>query len=149
MGWNLDPIWIDTFFFYNDKKITVSNIQHPFGKLSLFLRIGCHDSHVDMKTKNCNMLPKMQSRQGSIDNVFLSPLGNNRQDLSKIPTKDHGFPTKDFPGCLYVIQLHQIMQGVINNFKSSTMHHWCLIPNDHISFTHQLGHFHLLCDVAS
>jgi hypothetical protein len=29
------------------------------------------------------------------------------------------------------------------------MHHWCLIPNDHISFTHQLGHFHLLCDVAS
>jgi hypothetical protein len=29
------------------------------------------------------------------------------------------------------------------------MHHRCLIPNDYISFTHQFGHFHLLCDVAS
>jgi hypothetical protein len=29
------------------------------------------------------------------------------------------------------------------------MHHWCFIPNDQINFTHQLGHFHLLCDVAS
>jgi len=26
---------------------------------------------------------------------------------------------------------------------------WRIIPNDQISFTHQLGHFHLLCDVAS
>ncbi len=119
MGWNLDPIWIDTFFFCNGRKITISNIQHPFGKLSLLFRIGCYDSHVDMKTKNCNMLPKMRSRQGSTDNVFSSPLGNNRQDLSKIPTKDHGFPTKDFIGCLCVIQLHQITQGAINSFESS------------------------------
>jgi hypothetical protein len=29
------------------------------------------------------------------------------------------------------------------------MHHRCLIPNDQISFTHQLCHFHLLCDVAN
>ncbi len=35
------------------------------------------------------------------------------QDLSKIPTKDHGLPTKDFIGCLCVIQLHQITQGPI------------------------------------
>jgi hypothetical protein len=27
-----------------------------------------------MKTKNCNMLPKMRSRQGSTDNVFTLPL---------------------------------------------------------------------------
>ncbi len=64
-----------------------------------------------MKTKNCNMLPKMRSRQGSTNNVFLSPHGNNRQDLSKMPTKDHDLPTKDFFGCLCVIQLHQITQG--------------------------------------
>jgi hypothetical protein len=54
--------------------------------------IGCHDSHVDMKTKNCNMLPKMRSRQGSTDNVFSFALGNNRQDLSKISTKDVATP---------------------------------------------------------
>jgi len=149
MRWNLDPIWIDTFFFCNGKKITISNIQHPFGKLSLLFRIGCHDSHVDMKTKNCNMLPKMRSRQGSTNDVFLSPLGNNRQDLSKIPTKDHGFPTKDFIDCLCVIQLHQITRGAINIFESLAMHHRCFIPNDQINFTHQLGHFHLLCDVAN
>jgi hypothetical protein len=29
------------------------------------------------------------------------------------------------------------------------MHHQCLIPSDHINFMHQLGHFHLLCDVTS
>ncbi len=148
MGWDLDPIWIDTLFFCNGKT-TVSNIQHSFGKLSLLFRIGCHDSHVDMKMKNCNMLPKMRSRQGSIDNVFSSPLGNNRQDMSKIPTKDHDFPTKDFLGCLCIIQLHQITQGPINSFESSAMHHRCFIPNDQISFTHQLRHFHMLCDVAS
>jgi len=148
MGRNFDPIWIDTFFFYNGRKTTISNILHPFGKLSLLFRIGYHDSHVDMKMKNCNMLPKMRSKQRSTDNVFSSSFGNNRQDLSKIPTKDHGFPTKDLLGCLCVIQLHQIMQGLINNFESSVMHHRCLIPNDQISFTHQFGHFHLLCDVA-
>jgi hypothetical protein len=141
MGRNLVPIWIDTFFFYNGKKIVVSNIQHPYGKLSLLFRIGCHDLHVDMKTKNRNMLPKMRLRQRSIDNVFSSSLGNNKQDLSKIPTKDHGFPTKDLFSCLCIIQLHQITQGPINSFKSSTMHHRCFIPNDHISFTHQLGTF--------
>jgi hypothetical protein len=32
--------------------------------------------------------------------VFLSSFGNNRQDLSKIPTKDHSVPTKDFFSCL-------------------------------------------------
>jgi hypothetical protein len=148
MGWNLDPIWINTFF-YNGRKIAISNIQHPFGKLSLLFRIGYHDLHVDMKTKNRNMLPKMRSRQRSTDNVFSSSLGNNRQDLSKIPTKDHSFPTKDLLGCLCIIQLHQITQGLINSFESSVMHHWCFIPNDQISFTHQLGHFHLLCDVTS
>jgi hypothetical protein len=123
MGWNLDPIWIDTFFFYNGKKTTISNIQHPFGKLSLLFRIGYHDLHVDMKTKNYNMLPKMRSKQGSTNNVFSSPLGNNKQHLSKIPTKDHGFPTKDFLGCLCIMHLHQIMQGLINSFESSAMHH--------------------------
>ncbi len=123
MGWNLDPIWIDSFFSCNGGKTTDSNIQHPFGKLSLLFRIGCHDSHFDMKMKNCNMLPKMRSRQRSTDNVFSSRLGNDKQDLSKIPTKDHSFPTKDFLGCLYVIQLHQIMQGPINSFESSAMHH--------------------------
>ncbi len=133
----------------NGKKTVVSNIQHPFGKFSLLFRIGCHDSHVDMKTKNPNMLPKMQSRQWSTDNVFSSSLRNNRQDLSKIPTKDHSFPTKDLLGCMCIIQLHQITQGSINNFESSGMHHSCLIPNDQINFTHQLDHFHLLCDVAS
>jgi len=97
MGWNLDPVWIDNFFFCNGRKITVSNIQHPFGKLSLLFKIGCHDSHVDMQMKNCNMLPKMRSKQGSTDNVFSFPLGNNRQDLSKIPTKEHVFPPKIFP----------------------------------------------------
>jgi hypothetical protein len=50
---------------------------------------------------------------------------------------------------LCIIQLHQIMQGPINIFKSSAMHHQCLIPNDQINFTHQLGHFHLLCDITS
>jgi hypothetical protein len=68
----------------------------------LLFRIACHDSHVDMKTKNCNMLPKMRSRQGSTDNVFSSRLGNDRQDLSKIPTKDHDFRIEDFPGCLCI-----------------------------------------------
>ncbi len=149
MGRNLDPIWIDTFFFCNGRKTIVSNIQHPFGKLSLLFKIGCHDSHVDMKTKNRNMLPKMRLRQWSTNNVFSSSLGNNRQDLLKIPTKDHGFPTKNLLGCMCIIQLHQITQGSINNFESSAMHHWCFIPNDQISFTHQLGHFHLFCDVAS
>ncbi len=149
MGWNLDPIWIDTFFSCSGGKTIVFNIQHPFGKLSLLFKIGCHDSHVNMKTKNCNMLPKMRSRQGSTDNVFSSYLGNNMQDLSKVPTKDHGFPTEDFPGCLCVIQLHQITQGAINSFESSAMHHRCLIPNDQINFMHQFGHFHMLCDVAS
>ncbi len=144
-------IWdgIDTFFSCNGGKTNVSNIQHPFSKLSLLFRIGCHDSHVDMKMKNCNMLPKMRPRQGSTDNVFSSPLGYHRQDLSKIPTKDHSFPTKDFIGCLCVIQLHQITQGAINSFESSVMHHWRLIPNDQVSFTHQLSHFHMLCDVVS
>ncbi len=149
MGQNLDPIWIDTFFLCNGRKTTVSNIQHPFGKLSLLFRIGCHNSHVDTKTKNCNMLPKMRSRQQSTNNIFSSSIGNNRQDLLKIPTKDHGFRTKDLLGCLCIIQLHQIMQGSINSFESSVMHHRCFIPNDQISFKHQLGHFHLLCDVAS
>ncbi len=149
MARNLDPIWIDTFFFYNGRKIAVSNIQHPFGKLSLLFRIGCHDSHVNMKTKNRHMLPKMRSRQRNTNNVFSSSLGNNMQDLSKIPTHDDDFPTKDLFSCLCVIQLHQITQGLINNFESSTMCHRCLIPNDHISFSHQLSHFHLLCDVAS
>jgi hypothetical protein len=130
MGRNLDPIWINTFFFCNGRKTTVSNIQHPFGKLSLLFRIGCHDLHVDMKTKNRNILPKMRSKQRSIDNVFSSSFGNNRKDLSKIPTKDHGFPTKDLLGCLCIIQLHQIMQSSINDFKSLAMHHRCLIPND-------------------
>ncbi len=132
MGQSLDAIWIDTFFFCNGRKTTISNIQHPFGKLSLLFRIGYHDSHVDMKTKNHNMLPKMQSKQRSTNNVFLSSLGNNRQDLSKIPTKDHNFPTKDFFGCVCVIQLHQITQGSINNFESLAMHHQCLVPNDQI-----------------
>ncbi len=95
MGWNLDPIWIDTFF-YNGKKIAISNIQHPFGKLSLLFRISCHDSHADMKTKNYNMLPKMRSKQRSTDNVFTSSIGNNRQDLSKIPTRTMIFPPKIF-----------------------------------------------------
>ncbi len=149
MGRNLDPIWIDTFFLCNGSKIIVSNIQHPFGKLSLLFRIGCHDSHVDMKTKNCNMLPNMRLRQQSTNNVFSSSIGNNRYDLLKIPTKDHGFPTKDLFSCLCIIQLHQITQGPINNFESLAIHHRCLIPNDQISFTHQLGHFHMLCDVAS
>ncbi len=139
---------MDTFF-YNGRKTTITNIQHPFGKLSLLFRISYHDSHVNMKTKNCNMLLKMRLRQRSINNVFSSSLGNNMQDLSKIPFKDHGFPTKDLLSCLCIIQLHQIMQGSINSFKSSAMHHQCLIPNDYISFTHQLGHFHMLCDVAS
>ncbi len=130
MGWNFDPIWINTFFFCNCKKISISNIQHPFGKLSLLFKIGCHDSHVDMKTKNHNMFPKMRSRQRSTNNVFSSSLGNNRQDLLKIPNKDHGLPTKDFLGYLCVIQLYQIMQGSINSFESSTMHHRCFIPND-------------------
>jgi hypothetical protein len=49
-----------------------------------------------MKTKNRNMLPKMQLRQQSTDNVFSSSLGNNKQYLLKIPTKDHGFPPKIF-----------------------------------------------------
>jgi len=142
MGRNIDPIWIDTFFFYNGRKTTISNIQHRFGKLSLLFRIGCHDSHVDMKTKNRNMLPKMRSRQRNTDNVFSSSLGKNRQDLSKIPTKDHSFPTKDLLGCLCIIQLHQIMEGLINSLESSAMHHQCFILNDKISFTHQLGHFH-------
>jgi hypothetical protein len=48
----------------------------------------------------------------------------------EIPTKDHGFPTKDRLDCLCIIQLHQIMQGPINSFESSTMHHRCFIPND-------------------
>ncbi len=149
MGRNLDLISINTFFFCNGKKTTVSNIQHPFGKLLLLFRIGYHDSHVDMKTKNHNMLLKMRSKQQNTNNVFSSSLGNNMHDLSKIPTKDHGFPTKDLFNCLCISQLHQITQGPINNFKSSAMHHWCFIPNDQINFTHQLGHFHLLCDVAS
>jgi hypothetical protein len=96
----------------------------------LFFKIGCHDSHVNMKTKNRNMLLKMRLRQRSINNVLSSSLGNNRQNLSKIPTKDHGLPTKDFFGCLCIIQLHQITQGPINNFESLAMHHQCLIPND-------------------
>jgi hypothetical protein len=58
MGRNFDPIWINTFFFYNGKKIVVSNIEDPFGKLSLIFRIGYHDLDVDMKMKNRNMLPK-------------------------------------------------------------------------------------------
>ncbi len=149
MGRNFDPIWINTFFFCNGKKIVISNIPHPFGKLSLLFKIGCHDSHVDMKTKNCNMLPKMRSRQRSTDNVFSSSLGNNRQDLSRIPTKDHAFPTKDLLGCMCIIQLYQITQGPINSFESLVMHHWCFIPNEKINFTHQLSHFHLLCDVAN
>ncbi len=95
MGQNLDPIWIDTFFC-NGKKTVVSNIQHPFGKLLLLFRIGCHDSHVDMKTKNRNMLPKMRSRQQSTDNVFSSSLGNNKQDMSKSPPKTTVFPPKIF-----------------------------------------------------
>jgi hypothetical protein len=95
------------------------------------------------------MLPKMRSRQWSTDNVFSSSLGNNMHNLSKIPTKDHGFPTKDFLDCLCIIRLHQIMQGPINNFESSMMHQQCLIPYDQINSTHQLGHFHLLCDVTS
>jgi hypothetical protein len=123
MGRNFNPIWIDSFFFCNGKKTAISNIQHPFGKLSLLFRIGYHDSHVAMKTKNCNMLPKMRSRQRSTNNVFSSSLGKNRQDLSKIPTKDHGFPTKDLLGCLCIIQLHQITQGPINSFESSSMLH--------------------------
>jgi hypothetical protein len=129
MGRNFDPIWIDTFFC-NGKKITISNIQHSFAKLLLLFRIGSHDSHVDMNTKNRNMLPKMRSKQQSTDYVFSSSLGNNMEDLSKIPTKDHSFPTKNLIGCMCIIQLHQITQGLINNFESSTMHHWCLIPND-------------------
>ncbi len=114
MGRNLDPIWIDTFFFYNGKKTTVSNIQHPFGKLSLLFKIECHDSHVDMKTKNRNMLPKMWSKQWSTNNVFSSSLGNNRQDLLKIPTEDHGFPTKDLFGCMCIIQLHRAQRCIIS-----------------------------------
>jgi len=96
MGRNLDPIWIDTFFFCNGRKTTISNIQHPFGKLSLLFRIGCHDSHVDMKMKNCNMLTKMRWRQRSTNNVFSSSLGNNRQDPSKSPPKTTVFPPKIF-----------------------------------------------------
>ncbi len=149
MGRNLDPISINTFFFYNGRKTIISNIQHPFGKLSLLFRIGCHDLHVDMKTKNRNMLPKMLSSQRSTDNVFSSSLGNNRHDLSKKFTKDHSFPTKDLLEYLCIIQLHQIMQGLINSFKSSTMHHQSLVPIDQIRFMHQLGHFNLLCDVTS
>ncbi len=80
---------------------------------------------------------------------FSSSLGNNRQDLSKIPTKDHGFPTKDLLSYLWIIQFHQITQGLINRFKNSVMQHRCLIPNDQISLTHQLDHSHLLCDVTS
>ncbi len=147
MGRNLDPIWIDTFF-YNGKKTAISNIQHPFGKLSLLFRIGSHDSHVDMKTKNCNMLSKMRSRQQNTNNVFSSSLGNNRQDLLKIPTKDHVFPPKIFSVACASSNC-QITQSSINSFESSAMHHRCLIPNDQISFTHQLGHFHLLCDVTN
>ncbi len=124
MGQNLDLIWIDTFFFCNGRKIVISNIQHPFGKLSLLFKIGCHDSHVDMKTKNHNMLPKMRSRQRSTDNVFSSSLSNNKQDLSKIPTKDHGFPTKDFLGYLCIIQLHQITK-----VRSTTSKVWQCIIN--------------------
>ncbi len=117
-----------------------------FSKLAAMTR---NDSHVDMKTKNHNMLLKMRLKQRNTDNVFLSSLRNNKQNLSKIPTKDHDLPTKDFLGCLCVIQLHQITQGLINSFESLVMHHRCLIPNDYISFMHQFGHFHLLCDVAS
>ncbi len=130
MGWNFNPIWIDTFFFCNGRKTIVSNIQHRFGKLSLLFRIDCHDSHIDMKIKNCNMLPKMRSKQRNINNVFSSSLGNNRLDLLKIPIKDHGLSSKKNFDCMCVIQLHKITQGSINSFESLTMHHWCFIPND-------------------
>ncbi len=96
MGWNLDLIWIDTFFFYNGKKTTITNIQHPCGKLSLLFKIGCHDSHVDMKTKNYNMLPKMRLGQQSTNNVFSSSLGNNSKICRKSPPRTTVFPPKIF-----------------------------------------------------
>ncbi len=147
MGRKLDPS--TPFSSTMVGKLSSPTFNTHLANSSLPFRIGYHDSHVDMKTNNRNMLPKMWLRQWSNDNVFSSSLGNNRQDLSKIPTKDHSFPTKDLLACLCIIQLHQITKGLINNFESSTMHHRCLIPNDHISFTHQLNHFHMLCDVAS
>ncbi len=42
------------------------------------------------------MLLKMRSRQQSTDNVFSSSLGNNSQDLSKIPPRTTVFPPKIF-----------------------------------------------------
>ncbi len=94
MGRNLDPIWIGTFFFCNGRKTAISNIQHPFGKLLLLFITGY--SHVDMKMKNRNMLPKMRSKQQSTNNVFSSSLGNNNQDLLKIPPRTMVFPPKIF-----------------------------------------------------
>jgi hypothetical protein len=62
----------------------------------LLFKIGCHDSHVDMKTKNRNMLPKMRSRQRSIHNVFSSSLGITSKICQKSPPRTTIFPPKIF-----------------------------------------------------
>ncbi len=55
------------------------------------------------------------------------PLGTTSKICQKSPPRTIIFPPKDLLGYLCIIQLHQITQGLINNFESSTMHHRCLM----------------------
>jgi hypothetical protein len=101
--------------------------------LLLFIT-GYHDSHVDMKMKNRNMLPKMRSKQQSTNNVFSSSLGNNNQDLLKIPPRNMVFPPKIFS--VACASSNCIKSRRVRSTVSKTRHHHCFIPNDQISFTH-------------
>src|SRR6266849_2445034 len=53
-----------------------------------------NETHVLMKVKNCNVSPQKGSLHAGTDNLILTTLKDNWQDLLEVPTKDNGNTTK-------------------------------------------------------
>ncbi len=96
MGWNLDPIWIDTFFFCNGRKTTVSNIQHPFVNFRCSSELAAMIRMFIWRRRIITCYQRCDRGNEALTMSSCPPLGITGKICRKSPPRTMVFPPKIF-----------------------------------------------------
>src|SRR5258708_12263701 len=66
--------------------LAMADLKLPLCKVGLSFNIGI-ETHVLMKVKNWDLSPQKGSLHAGTDNLILTPLKDNSQDLFEVPTQ--------------------------------------------------------------
>jgi hypothetical protein len=99
-----------------------THLQQPQRK-GMTVRSGVK-THVLSEVEDGGGLPEMRAGDGSTDDLLSGSLGNNREDLAKVTTKDNSDASKR------TVRLQEVLEGAIKSLNGMTMLHGSFIPDD-------------------